>query len=126
MKLKKFNRNSMGSRGIGQPSLGISKLGVVRLNIKAGELLGVADKDRINILQDEERPADWYVEKTADADGLVMRKCSGGGLICNSVVITKQMMDSLRIDRAVTMRLAPNPIEDGSAIYAILTSTARK
>lgn len=125
MKLKKFNRTSTltGRQGIGIPALGISKSGIIRLNTKACELLGVADKDQINILQDEERLIDWFVEKTTDADGLIMRKCTGGGLVCNSVTITKQMMASLRIDKSTTMRIAPGPIDDGSAIYAILTSS---
>ena len=127
MKLKKFNRSSTltGRQGSGLPVLGISKSGIIRINTKAGELLSVADKDRINILQDEERLIDWFVEKTTEADGLVMRKCSGGGLVCNSVTITKQMMSSLRIDKATSMRIAPAPIEDGSAIYAILTNTGK-
>ena len=127
MKLKKFNRGSTltGRLGSGLPTLGISKSGIIRLNTKACELLGVADKDQINILQDEEHHIDWFVEKTTDSDGLIMRKCSGGGLVCNSVTITKQMMASLRIDKPTTMRIAPAPIEDGLAIYAILTNTGK-
>lgn len=130
MKLKKFNRSTQVSRGVcGMPYFAITRKGVIRINRKAQELLAVEAGDRINIYNDEERPADWYLEKTPEDEGLIMRKSTGDGVVCNSVSITNSIFKSLRIEKenSVSMRIAPNPIEDGSTIYAIFTlSSGRK
>ena len=129
MKLRKFNRGTQVSRGVSDiPYFSISRKGIIRLNTKAMDLLGVEPTDKINVYNDEERPADWYVEKTNEPEGLIMRKCSGGGVICNSAGITGNILKALRIDKenTATMRIAPNPIEEGSTIYAILTGSAAR
>lgn len=128
MKLTKFNRGTTlsSNRADSLPIIGVNQKGLIRLNKAGQKLLGLAINDRVNILQDEEKPSDWYVEKTTDDDGFILRNCSGGGLLCNSVLTTNKIMDSLRIQKSTLMRIAPKPIEDGSSIYAILTSTARK
>ena len=125
MKLQKYNQLNQISRGCRTiPFFRIHEKGTMVLNQATADLLKVKSGDRINIYNDEERISDWYVEKTTDADGLLLRK-HNKGIICNAVKITDKMFESLRITKKASFLIAKQPIEDGSSIYAILTSSKR-
>ena len=125
MKLKKFNRSTQGRATKGVPAVTVSGKGLIRVNTPAQELLALKSGDKINLFQDEERPVDWFIEKTGEEGGLIMRSDTSGGLICNAALITSMLLKSIGANgNTVYMLIAQMPIEDGSPIHAILTSSA--
>ncbi len=125
MKLRKFNRETCRIRPDGHPYFSVSKGGIIRINREGSKLLQLKSGDKINILQDEERPKDWYVEKTTDELGLIMRDTNkNSGLVCNASAIAAEMIRSLSLSlKTTTMRIAPKPAE--GEIYAILTGSGK-
>ena len=127
MKLRKFNRKDCNcATGDGMGYITIEKGGIIRLNRKAAELLNLKIGDKLDVLQDEERTKDWYLAKTSDENGLVMRRHSDSGSICsNAKVIADTIRKSLNVEqKTLRFRIAPQPAEESSNIYAILTSSA--
>jgi len=127
MKLKKFNRKDCSiNRGDGFAYITLEKIGIIRLNRNAAELIGLSVGDKLNVINDEDNPRDWYIEKTTDDDGLIMRKHSDSGSICsNAKVITDEIRKSLGVEtKTLRFRIAGKPAFDDSNIYAILTGSA--
>lgn len=125
MKLKKYNQLNQISRGCRTiPTFRIHEKGTMVINQATADLLKLKSGDRINIYNDEDRVYDWYLEKTSDKDGLLLRK-HNKGLICNAIKITENMFESLRTSKKASFLVAKQPIEEGSNIYAILTSSKR-
>ena len=110
------------------PYVTLEKNGIIRLNRIACELLEITIGEKLNVLQDEDRPKDWYLEKTSDEDGLIMRKHSSSGSICsNSKPITVLMRNSIGIQQqSVRFRLATQSLNGENKVYAILTSSINK
>ena len=126
MKLKKFNRKDCHTRGLSYPAISIEKSGIVRLNRYAAEHLSLNIGDKINLYQDEDKPKDWYIEKTTDDDGLIMRKHGDdGSLCCNASAISSKVKVALGMDKTMHIRIAGSPVEDGQGLFAILTGTIK-
>jgi hypothetical protein len=124
MKLKTFNRKdcNMGANEK-RPLIGFEKTGIIRLNRKLCEALNIEIGDKINILQDQESPRDWYIELTKAEHGLVMRKHNTGALCCNAKAIVAEIQRSLGvvINKSMNYRVSTQPAVDETNIYAIIT-----
>jgi hypothetical protein len=132
MKFKVFDKNSQGT-GVGNkaettPKISVSENGVLFLNKPAMDLIG---NDRIRIVQDEDKPKDWYL--TPDNDGISFRKKMKypkekgivQGYITNSMLVFKAMKSALGLVKVTSkMNIATAPITiDGQDYYAILTGS---
>lgn len=73
MKLKEFNKlNSSHYQG-GKPTIRTHKSGMFSLSSTASERIGLNYGDKVILHQNEEFPKDWYLEKTTDDKGFIMR-----------------------------------------------------
>lgn len=102
MKLKEFNpENSVSVKGvILTPAVGInSRSGIFNFNKPACELIGVKNADRLLILQDEDDPENWYIEKAAT--GFVLREKIKitKGLVFFNTSVAKKLQSSLGIKK---------------------------
>ena len=74
MKFKRYNETTF-PKGVnsGTPSISFSKAGTITLNSVAVKALQINDKTRIEFIQDEDRPEDWYILKSSDG-GYTLRQ----------------------------------------------------
>lgn len=128
MKLKKLNRKDCAVRGDNTPYVTIEKGGIIRINKAVVSALDLKIGDKLNVVHDEDRPKDWYFEKTTDEEGLVMRKHSESGSLCfNAKFISDQIRKTLDAEtKTIRFRVATQPIEDNKNLFAILTSSFSK
>jgi len=64
----------------GQATLYMSARGCFRLSQRASAILKLTDKDRIEFLQDNAYPTDWYIQKVDNKFGFPLRSDSKGNL----------------------------------------------
>jgi hypothetical protein len=105
--------------------ISFEKKGIIRLNKFATDALLIKVNDRINILQDEDNPRDWYIEKTTEEEGLVMRKHNTGSVCCNSISIVSAFRKSHGFTGTISLRIATQMAFDDSGMHAILVSSAK-
>ncbi len=124
MKFKRFDRsvNRMSSK----PIFAFTKSGAISLNRSTMDHLGLKSKDKVELLQDEDNPKDWYVAKSTSEHGFVLRH--GGkksdSLIFNSRSTTIAIQQSLQIstDSSFRIPVAPQPmVDEGNQYWALLT-----
>jgi len=100
----------------------ISKVGVLRLNKKAAQLLGIANGDRVSLFQDENRPQDWYISKTDS--GLICRNAYGKdreAKVANNARLAAELHEQFApSEKSVTIQMAQEPIDVG--YYALITA----
>jgi len=66
MKLKEFNVENTVTQRNYLPIVSINqKVGLFNFNKSACELMGLADNDQVVILQDENAPENFYIEKVS-------------------------------------------------------------
>ena len=74
MKLTKFNKTTLPKQwggGASLPKISFGKSGVISFNKSACALLDIAPGDKIQLAQDEDDLANWYISK--DKDGFELR-----------------------------------------------------
>jgi hypothetical protein len=112
--------------------LSLNKNGSILLSKDLVEGLKLTGQ-RINFIQDEDRPQDWYIEPTKDQTGFELRekKAAAGyvSFIIQCQSIRKNILESnkLPIDVAHRVLVAELPVEKITPpIYAILTKSAKQ
>ena len=74
MKFKIYNSENSKSATAGNSTIRIQrKSGLISFSKKASENIGITKDDRIIIVQDEENPENFYIHKTADPKGFLIR-----------------------------------------------------
>jgi hypothetical protein len=72
------------------------KVGLFRLNPEAQKLVNLQDGDQIVFLQDEEDPANWYLEKVKEKGFVLrMKETAGKGLVFNNIAVGRQIAESV-------------------------------
>lgn len=129
MNLKTFDSSVLGNRNPQDPSIGFGIKGRIGLNRKVCEIMDLNENSRVLIVQNEDRPQDWYITKTTSEKGFVLKPSAGkvGGLNFSCQVITSQIMKSCGIhSKYVSMLVAQNPSTIiGQDHFAILTASAK-
>lgn len=127
MKLKEFNPGiCKGVHEVNEFPATISmctKRGIFIISRAAGALIGLADKDQVVILQDEDNPEDWYLEVVSDK-GFVVRCCkTWSNYKFNSTIISRKISESVGFKgRTGKMLIAGIPTRvDGRTLWGILT-----
>jgi hypothetical protein len=99
MKLKEFNTETCVTTRAhtGVPCIGVNvKAGLFRLNPEAQQLVNLKDGDQVVFLQDEEDPANWYLEKVKEKGFVLrMKETSGKGLVFNNRAVAKEIAESV-------------------------------
>lgn len=130
MKIKIYNRDTISpSKKVQVPTVSFSESGAILFNRPAGELLDLENK-KYCIVQDEEKPSDWYVMED-EKSGMQARKVFEyplhkgviKGWQFNSTVICKDLYAAVKFVKPTTrVRLAQEPTEAGKMkLFAILT-----
>lgn len=123
MNLKTFNRTDCKFNNDGTPRICVSKVGLFTFNKHAVNKLELQKNEKIEIHQDQEQTIDWYISKTNNPDGLILRGNTAGGLCTNAQKIAKILLKSInKTGQTSSFRLAivPEKIK-GKEYYAILT-----
>lgn len=126
MNLKKYTRADCKYLTRGKPTVRISKKGFVSFNKTAVQKLAFKPFEKILVIQDQQRPKDWYIQKTDDPDGFELRTYAKTSMAMNAAKITNLMLDSLGLSSSTTFRMATEPTVNGDEeYYAILTKIAK-
>lgn len=122
--MKVFNSSVLGARHQRSGNYCVIKrTGLIMFSRDMNELL---KGKRVNFLQDETRPKDWYVEITKEASGIPVRyidKVERHAI--QSSVIAREILQSCDITAGgadFTISSEPDTTASGKS-YAILTST---
>lgn len=86
------------------------------------------DSHRINIIQDEEKPADWYIEVTKDQAAFEVRRktqTEDPYYILQSTFLARTILKESKLpEESTRFMVAAEPVERN--LYAILTKSAKK
>jgi hypothetical protein len=110
----------------GQATLYMSAHGCFRLSQRASAILKLTDKDRIEFLQDDAYPTDWYIQKVDNKFGFPLRSDVKGNLCfitsgIRDMLLKTVIKNALLQFRCVLFDLTPT--SDGK--LAINTKTYR-
>lgn len=124
MKLKSFTREDCQFLGTGIPTVRVSKSGTFSFSKLAAVDLGLKVGNKIEILQDQDRPADWYVKKTEHQSGFILRNQSGGQVMVAAQPIARKLLKSIGKEGvSTTFHMGTEPVEE--EFYAIITKAVK-
>lgn len=89
------------------------------LSQKVGRRLGLSDGSRIELLQDEQYPSDWYIRRTSAKEGFQLYQDGRGALVFDSSALKDLLLrtvvkDALLDFRNIVFQLTPS--KEGYAI----------
>jgi hypothetical protein len=118
MRLKQFNSSSRYKHTL--PSIGVdAKRGKWKLNGVGSKLIGLQPGDEVQILQDQDEPGNWYIEKVID-NGFKVRADDklGLGVVFNNRGLARAINDELPYCRIL---IAGEPtIVEGRTIWGLI------
>jgi len=122
MKILRFNPTTTPARVYDKqtPLVRISASNIISFNIKAIEILNLNKNSKIEFIQDQQRPKDWYV--FVSPDGYMVRniKHSTFGFCCKPVVL--KIRESLGIEGKLNLKLCKDSVLEGDMIlHAMIT-----
>lgn len=86
------------------------------------------DSHRINIIQDEEKPADWFIEVTKDDAAFLVRRKKETDVpqyVMQSTFLAREILKESKLpEESTRFMVASEPIERN--LFAILTKSAKK
>lgn len=100
------------------------KGGKIVLSAELSEKLGLK-KNRLNFVQDEDRPQDWYLEATSQSDGIEFKADNANGkkLYCaQSTYLVKKILESTGLQEESFRMIVSETAEGG--LYAIITKSS--
>jgi len=113
----------------GQATLYMSAHGCFRLSRRASAILKLTDKDKIEFLQDNAYPTDWYIQKVDSKFGFPLKSDSKGNLCfitsgIRDMLLKTIIKNELLQFRCILFDLAPTP--DGKLAINIKTYRVSK
>lgn len=103
MKLKVFNNESLPNNvRQGTPKIRISQR-TFNINREAAELMELKLNTRVDIIQDEESPMDWYITKSEDPNAFVLASWRENekSFLIRSTALVRKMFSALKFDSSV-------------------------
>lgn len=133
MKLIKFDATNSKTHKSGEAIIRFNMAGGISLTKTATEELGLKAGQKVSVVQDEEKPEDWYLVIN-DEDGFELREnTTGTGVAFNNAYIVHTLKNFLDIEANISsycFKIATKPSESTDEmigkkmkIYAILTAT---
>jgi len=125
MKLKTYNSASFsGRRGVVKLSLG--KSGLISISLSAASMIGVKSGDRVELVQDEDAPRDWYIKSGHSEHGYLLRGYKNGTLCFGSKPLAQTIADSLGRELSLSIPVATEKQKiDGQEYYALITAALK-
>lgn len=121
MKRKVFNSLALGQRYAKRGNyISIKPSGVI---VFSDDMTPILKDKKINIVQDEDRPIDWYVEVTKEVTGISVKfadkinRCT-----IQSSAICRAILESLELEGPHVIMISSESSDGG--MYALLTKTA--
>jgi hypothetical protein len=130
MKLKLFNANNLPSIRVGKPYIRMnSKTGLVAINSKASEILGIGYSDMVHFFQneEEEEEGDWFIEKV-QKDGFALRYKENQGHVhvFNSTQLVRLIFQSVGYEGIKGQILIGEPVKNGKhTMFTLITAGLR-
>ena len=126
MKLKEFNQENARKIVTGRSTVRIyRKTGVFQLSKQAAEVIGLQAGSRGTIHQDEEHPEDFYLHKTADPNGFLLRGRGTDltGLTFNCTKAAVEILEPKNVDNSAAFQVSKLPITiNGLEYWPIITA----
>lgn len=129
MKLKIYDR-SLGPLKVGVATLNVNKGGMFGFSARSADVIGLEHGSKVLIIQDEDRPKDWYVAKDhrgGEPTGFEVRGKKANTLCFNSSYTAQKIKDSLGLNGSVkSMRflIGTAPVKhDGLELWPIITKS---
>lgn len=126
MKLKRFNQTTACRRLVTkEPTLSFClKTGQILFNASSVAVFGLTEKNRIEFLQSETDPEDWFVS-FASPEGFLLRRLNGGGYSVTSKLTAHTLAKSIGVDiLRFRMPIATEKDTDANA-FALITRAAK-
>lgn len=133
MKFKEHNTTTTGAAGhYSMPTINFGKAGNITISKVAREAMNLTPGDKIDFIQDEEKPQDWYI-KVGTLNGFKVRNLAaaagsrGLGFSCKNLV--REVARSLNISEKVSfkciMSIQPFRVEEMDFdLWPIITKSA--
>ena len=107
------------TRWNGPETFNMTHNGHFSLSQRVGRRLGLSDGSRIELLQDEQYPSDWYIRKTSAKEGFQLHQDGRGALVfdCSSLkdLLLRTVVKDVLLDfRNIVFQLTPS--KEGYAI----------
>jgi hypothetical protein len=129
MKIKRLNHLTVTNRCTKAPKLRVNSYGVIVINAAAAEIIGVKVGDGIELVQDEERPNDWYIIGSKKSESLKLKDYkNSNGLVHQSGVIAKRFLKEVsRGAISVGLLIGTESItHNGETLWPIITSSLKQ
>lgn len=128
MKLKQFNRQTVvkGCKDK-KPFLSMqTRNGVVSMSKGAATLLGVGRDDMVQIIQDEDNPTEFYIEKV-DSDGFLLRSYDNHQALCfNCAEVVRAIIRSRNgSDGYQRLPIGESVELEGRTLWTIITAAIK-
>lgn len=131
MNLKRYNSTNVKTIRFGKPTIRFNKQGQISFSSAIITAMGLKSGDKIELIQDEEKPKDWYVVKCKNDIGFPLREYkSSNALLTNSSGLVKTFMKSLEPQISNTTKsigclvaIIPTIVEK-EKLFAIITKSA--
>lgn len=127
MKLKIYNRQTVQTTSKGEARISLAlKTGVIYFTKQAVSDLKITDGGTVQLLQDESRTQDWYIQPNVE-NGFKLKATKDGVLSFSSCGVVRAVFESVKFTgNSANMIVSSNPIEeDGSSLYAIITKSIK-
>ncbi len=126
MKLKKYTIDDVKRRKLERCMVRITTAGSWTFSSDASLALNLGQGSRIFVHQDQERPADWYIQVTDDPKGIKCRRnVSSGAVSFQSTFLAGELFKSIGVtDKTVKLPVSHTPTD--SVYFAIITRAAQK
>lgn len=128
MKLKTFNAENASLKRSGKPTIRVNrKSGVLSLSTSALELMDLKQGSEIELSQDEDSPADWYIHKSHSGNGFKI-KCRLRNAQIQSTYLARKILDCLKQPDMQSARflISREPVEiEGLTCWLIITSSGK-
>ncbi|MDM1048038.1 hypothetical protein [Sphingobacterium hotanense] len=127
MKLKEYNKTNSGAGKASVAMVTMGAKGLLSFNLAACLTANLSPGDRIILLQDEDRPKDWYLSKTDSEEGYVLRDYKNGVLAFNSSKLVSAIVDSIGLEEGKSFKclLGSKISENGLNLFALITKSIK-
>lgn len=128
MKIKRYNRENTGGLRSGKPTLSIHRIGIITISKQLAEDLKIKEGSFVELLQDEDRPTDWYLIINSSDNGFEVRrkKATTYTLVFNSKHVVREMLKSVALEKSARflVSISETELEPDLYAYAIITKSA--
>jgi hypothetical protein len=134
LKLKCYNLKNSSKVRKSNPTIWFHRKGLMHLSKKTIDMINFKDGDRIEFHQNEAEPGEWYICKSIDGDGFLLKEKKQQGkylsLSTCSAGVVRSIMKSMNLDpddvRSLSCKVSSRPVtHGGKSLYCLITSDAK-